>query len=163
MKKLALPLIAAGIAAAIVVPSLAGAAKGKTTCHYDQKAIAVTTKVLSGSPPASGSSAYAGTVDGTFCGKTLHGALRGVNHYPSAGKFNGPVQSFGPLGSIKATASGTGTINSKGNIVFSGKGTITGGTGPFKHATGSFTFTGTQQGGDPDNPAHQHIVGNVKY
>ena len=81
----------------------------------------------------------------------------------SAGKFNGPVQTFGPLGSIKATASGTGTINSKGNIVFSGKGTITGGTGPFKHATGSFTFTGTQQGGDPDNPAHQHIVGNVKY
>jgi len=164
VKKLVLPLIATVAVAAIVIPSLAGAAgTKKTTCHYDQKAIVVTTKVLSGSPPASGSNAYAGTLDGSFCGKTMHGAARGVNHYPSAGKFNGPVQSFGSLGSIKATASGTGTINSKGNIVFSGKGTITGGTGPFKHATGSFTFTGTQQGGDPDNPAHQHIVGNVKY
>jgi hypothetical protein len=164
MKKLVLPLIAAVAVAAVVIPSLAGAAgTKKTKCHYDQKAVVVTTKVLSGSPPATGANVYAGTVDGSFCGKAMHGAVRGVNHYPTPGKFNGPVQSFGPTGSIKATATGTGTVDSKGNLSFSGKGTITGGTGPFKNATGSFTFTGTQQGGDPDNPAHQHVVGNVKY
>src|SRR5207237_3518750 len=78
VKRLVLPLIAAVAVAAVVIPSLAGAAgTKKTKCHYDQKAVVVTTKVLSGSPPATGANVYAGTLDGSFCGKTMHGAVRG--------------------------------------------------------------------------------------
>src|SRR5205807_746270 len=97
--------------------------------------------VKSGNPPFSGSEVGAGTLDGKVCGKTMHGAVRGIEKYPTLGHFTTTATNFGPLGSVKGKASGTGTINPDGSTSFSGSGTTTGGTGIYKGATGSFTFT----------------------
>jgi hypothetical protein len=155
--------MSAALVVAVAGPTLAGAASGQKThsCKADVTARVVQTQVNSGSPPASGSATYAGTADGKLCGKAIHGALRSANSFPTPGKFNVTTQAFAPLGSVKSKGSGTGTLNSDGSVTFSGTAKVTGGTGIYKHATGSLTFTGTQA--KNSNVAVQHITGTVKY
>ena len=102
------------------------------------------------------------TVDGRICGKAVHGAGRDVTNYTAPGVFNGKGVSFGPNGSTRNTFEGTGTLMPNGDITFTGTGKITGGTGRFKGASGSFTFTGMQQAGS-NGVSTQHLVGTIKY
>ena len=135
----------AALTAAIGGPALAAATgQRKHTCSFNLTARFAEVKVNSGNPPMSGSNTTAATLDGKLCGQPFHGAARDVNNYPTLGKFNGKIVNFGPLGSIKAKFDGTATLNPDHSDSLHGTGTITGGTGLYKGATGSFTFTGTK-------------------
>lgn len=125
--------------------ALAGAAKTpkKHKRSLNMTALVATLKNLSGTPPLSGSSLDGGTLDGKLCHKAFHGAVRQVIKYPSAGKLTSRAVGFGPKGSLKAKLSGTGKPNPDGSTSFSGSGEITGGTGIYKGATGTVSFTGT--------------------
>jgi hypothetical protein len=162
MSKWILPLVAA-LAMAVAIPSFAGAksSKKKHNCAVDVTLKVARIAVTSGSPPATGSEVGAGLLDGKVCGKTMHGAVRGTQKYPTPGHFKTTATDFGPLGSVTGKASGTGTVNPDGSISFSGSGKTTGGTGIYKGATGSFTLTGTL----PKNStvATEHVTGTIHY
>ena len=163
MTKWTVPVVAA-LAVAIAIPTFAGASGGtkKHHCSFNLNALIARTKVISGSPPASGSEQQAGTVDGKQCGKKYHGALRDVTSYPKAGTLHSKQISFAPLGSAKSTDDGTGTVNEDGSVDFSGTGKITGGTGAYKGATGSYTFTGHADSVN-STVASFHAKGHLNY
>lgn len=162
MRRLVLPVLAT-LALAVVVPALAGAAKTpkKHKCSLNITGLVTTVKTLSGTPPLSGASLDAGTVDGKLCHKKFSGAVRQVIKYPSAGKLTSRAVGFGPTGSIKTKLSGTGKLNPDGSTSFSGSGKITGGTGIYKGATGKLSFSGTEPKGS--TVATQHLTGKIKY
>ena len=156
----------AGLAAltvAVATTMLAAAANGQPThtCSFDMTARFVEVMVNSGNPPKSGSNTGVGTVDGMQCGKPFHGAVRDVNRFPTLGKFNGVAVIFGPLGSIKAKFEGTATLHPNHSASLRGKATITGGTGLYKAAIGSNSFTGTQPANSPVTT--QHMSGTLNY
>jgi hypothetical protein len=162
MRKLVLPVVAV-LAVAVGGPALAGAAKAhkKHKCSFDVTGLFAAVKVNSGNPPLSGSDSDAGQLDGKLCHKPLHGASRQVNNYPTPGKFTSKGVSFGPRGSLKASFTGTGTLNADGSTSFSGSGKITGGTGIYKGATGTLSFTGSAA--KDSTVATQHVTGKLKY
>jgi hypothetical protein len=128
---------------ALIAPPLAGAA----TAHRPAagKAISMTQRLFqyasTGAPPLSGSNSYVGSSDGRIGRASVHGALRGVNVYTGGGSFRGKNTIFDPAGSIRITFQAK--VVAPGQIA--GAGTFTGGTGKYKGARGSFTFTATQQ------------------
>lgn len=154
--------LALGLAATIYVVAGASATPSQRTCKIDVTGSFVTVAVLSGNPPLSGTAQDVNTVDGKICGKVVHGAGRDVTTYTAPGVFSGKGVSFGPNGSTRNTFEGTGTVMPNGDITFSGSGTITGGTGRFKGASGSFTFTGSQEA-DSNGVSTQHLVGTITY
>jgi hypothetical protein len=162
MRRLVLPVLAT-VALAVAVPALAGAAKTpkKHKCSVDMTGLVATLKTLSGTPPLSGSTLDAGTIDGKLCHKKFSGAVRQVIKYPSAGKLTSRAVGFGPKGSLKAKLSGTGKLNPDGSTSFSGTGKVTGGTGIYKGATGKVSFSGTQAKGS--SVSTQHLTGKIKY
>jgi hypothetical protein len=155
----------AGLAALTV--AVAGAvlatANGQTkhSCPLNLTARFAEVQRNSGNPPFSGTNTSAATLDGTLCGKPFHGAARDVNHFPTLGKFNGTVVTFGPLGSIKANFAGTATEHPDHSATLDGKATITGGTGLYKHASGTNSLTGTQPANTPVTT--QHLSGTLNY
>ena len=161
MRRWSIGITAAVAAAAVVaVVAFAGAAGGATqSCALDAHVRLAQTRAISGNPPLSGSAEGAGTVNGKVCGKFGKGALRGVNTYPSPGKFKFTSQSFGGTGSYKSKGSGTGTPQPDGSVKIKGQGKITGGTGSLKNATGTIKITGTA----PKNSTVSilHITGTV--
>lgn len=157
--------LTAGLAALTVAATsqMPAAATGqlKHTCSINTTARFIEVLVNSGHPPQSGSNTSVATIDGTLCGKPFHGAARDVNHFPRLGKFNGVAVIFAPLGSITAKFEGTATLNPDHSATLHGKATITGGTGLYKSATGSNSFTGTQP---PNSPiTTQHMSGTLTY
>lgn len=155
-------------AVAVVVALAAGgsaapgaAQRKKHTCKIDLTALIATVKVNSGNPPIDGADTFAGSVDGKFCGKAFHGALRGVNTFTAPGKFNTKIVTFSPRGTTKSVGSGSGTLNPDGSVSFSGSAKVVGGTGLTKGATGSYKFDGTQA--KDSNVAVQHAVGSINY
>jgi hypothetical protein len=163
MRKWVLPVLATLAVGVFVIPTLAGAARTprKHKCSFNVTALVAQVKVKSGNPPVSGSATDAATVDGKLCGKRFRGAARTSNTYPTPGSFTSKAQAFGPRGSVKAKFSGTGKLNPDGSVSFSGSGKVTGGTGIYKRAIGSLSFTGTSPSGS--TVATQHIKGKVKY
>lgn len=155
----------AGLSALSVVaasPLLAAAnAKPTRTCSVSVVSRSVGIAVLSGNPPRSGSSLAAGTIDGTFCGKSFHGALRDVAHFPTFGKVHGTGTLFGPSGSMTCRFNQTATVKPNHSVSLQGTLTITGGTGLYRNATGSDSLTGTQA---PNSDVTiQHLNGTITY
>ncbi|MDX6521630.1 MAG: hypothetical protein QOJ31_284 [Gaiellales bacterium] len=160
LKRVGIALVAVALVGGIsALPSVAKSKKHH--CTVDLTVRLAQVAVNSGSPPASGSSTNAGTVDGKVCGKAFHGALRALTTYPAPGSFTVKAVSFGPLGSTIAKGSGTGTANPDGSFSVSGSTQTTGGTGSTKGATGSATFTGTQP--KDSNVVTEHVVGTLNY
>ena len=161
MRKLVLAGLMA-LSVAIAGPVLAAAhGRPKHRCSLNLTASFAEIKRNSGNPPFSGSNTEAATVDGTLCGKPFHGAARDVNHFPTLGKFNGVAITFGPLGSIKATFQGIATEHPDHSASLHGTVTITGGTGLYKDATGSNSFTGAQPANSPVTT--QHLTGTLNH
>ncbi len=133
----------------------------KHKCSFDVTGLFATVAVNSGNPPLSGSDLDAGKLDGKLCKKSFHGASRQVNKYPTPGKFTSKGVSFGPRGSLKAKFAGTGNLNADGSTSFSGSGKITGGTGIYKGASGTLSFTGSAP--KDSTVATQRITGKLKY
>ena len=136
--------------------------KRKRHCHFDASGFLAQIKVISGSPPANGSELDAGVVDGTLCSKPFHGAFRQVTTFPQAGKLHSTGVVFGPLGSLSSVADGTGSANPNGSVAYSGSAKITGGSGAYKGASGSYKFTG-QLASLSATTATIHVVGTVSY
>lgn len=155
----------AGLAAltvSVATPMLAAAnGQPRHTCLINMTARFVEVMVNSGNPPKSGSNTGVGTIDGTLCGKPFHGATRDLNRFPRLGSFNGVAVIFGPLGSLTAKFEGTATLHPNHSASLRGNATITGGTGLYKAATGSNSFTGTQQANSPITT--QHMNGTLNY
>src|SRR5260370_23819407 len=145
-----------------VVPALAGAAGGqkKHKCSFTLTALAARVKVISGNPPINGTSLSAATIDGKLCGKSFSGAARLVRTNVGS-QISTTFTYFGPLGSFRGTFSGTGPLNPSGISSFTGKGKVTGGTGLYKGAKGSFTTTGTKPSGT--SPSALIFKGKLKY
>jgi hypothetical protein len=162
-------LIVAVTALAISIPAIAGAAPSN---KHTAKSHPITIKVVIANinPPGGlvqGSQTYAGTADGKIGGKTFVGAVRGTNVYTGA-NFTGTITTFGPQGSTVATVTGTGTASASGGLAFSGSTKVTGGTGIYKGAKGSLTFTGTEPAHDADGDTDSGVAtftasGTLKY
>jgi hypothetical protein len=114
-----------------------------------------------GNPPVNGSDTQASLVDGTLAGSVVHGAGRGVNTFPKAGVGDTVGTVFGPDGSVNFTLTATGRPNPDGSFSFQGKGKITGGTGAYKGATGTFREL---RGRAPRNgPSTAMFTGTITY
>ena len=111
-----------------------------------------------GNPPATGTSTTAGIVTG----KLGRGAITGKTTFGPAPKFTATFRAFFNRGSIKGTLSGTGSQNPDGSISFAGTGKFTGGTGRYKGARGSFSFTGRTQSATVTTSTFQ-VRGAVRY
>ena len=153
MKKFLCVLVVLGVTAIVAAP--AQAAK-----HSVNETVVVAAIGTTGSPPASGSADYAGSIKGL----QGSGAILGHNDFgPTVGEFQGTNKVFYNKGTVKTTLVGTGGPNTGpgGGLAFSGTGEFTKGTGKFKGAKGKFTFEGTQ-------PANSTVMtftvtGTIKY
>jgi hypothetical protein len=85
-----------------------------------------------------------GTTDGKLAGVTVHGARRAVAVNTAATSFTSRGALFYPAGSLRYTVHGTATTTSDGTLKFSGSGKLTGGSGTYGRAHGSFTFSGSK-------------------
>ena len=65
-------------------------------------------------------------------------------------------------GSITFRSTLTGSQSPDGGRTLKGKGTITGGTGTYRHARGSFTFTGDSPPLSPTK-GHLYLTGKITY
>ena len=153
---------AAALAAGGVIPAFAGAATApkKQKCSFTLTALAARVEVISGNPPINGTSLSAAAIDGKLCGKSFHGAARLVRTNVGS-QISGTFTYFGPLGSFRGTFSGTGPLNPTGTSSFTGKGKVTGGTGLYSGATGSFTASGAKPSGT--SPSALTFKGTLKY
>jgi hypothetical protein len=159
MRKWLAVSIAAALSAAVIAPTLAGAAS-HPKCSLNLTF--VTARVQSsGNPPLSGTETRAATVDGKLCGKQFHGASRLAITYFGPTKPNTVLLAiFGPAGSLRSTSHNVGTPHPDGSVSISGSGKVTGGTGRYRGAVGSFSATGSV-------PANStvitvHAVGTVR-
>jgi hypothetical protein len=100
------------------------------------------------------------TVTGTVKGKLASGAVIYVVTTGPNNTQNLAIKAFYPLGSIKAKANVTVTINPDSTATFTGSGKFTGGTGAYKGSTGNFQTTGTIAS---DGLIRAAITGSVKY
>jgi len=95
-----------------------------------------------GNPPLSGANSGVGISDGRIGRVAVRGAVRGTNIYPA---FTGNWIMFYPEGTIK--------FSLKGHVVspgsFAGSARITGGTGTYRNARGTMTFTAVVHTGPP--------------
>ena len=142
------PPIVAALAVAVVAPTLAGAASHRK-CSLDLTALNAPVEAV-GNPPLSGNETRGGIVDGKLCGRQFRGAARLLITYTAPGETTIAAEIFGTLGSFEAQGTGRGVPQPDGSTMLSGSGEITGGTGVYKRATGSFTFTGIR-------PANSHV------
>ena len=147
MRKWQPPMVAA-LAVAVVAPTLAGAASHRK-CSLDLTALNAPVETV-GNPPLSGIETRGGIVDGKLCGRQFRGAARVLITYTAPGETTITAEIFGPLGSFEGQATGRGVPQPDGSTALSGSGEITGGTGLYKRATGSFTSTGIR-------PANSHL------
>lgn len=113
--------------------------------------------VSSGKPPASGSNSAVGTSDGRIGETTIHGTVRGTNHYPA---FTGRWIMLDPRGAID--------FSLKGHVVapgsFAGTATITGGTNKYKRASGTLAFkahTQTPKSGQSHPVIERRLTGTL--
>jgi hypothetical protein len=148
-----LPPIVAALSVAIVLPTLAGAARDRR-CSLNLTFLTAPVNVT-GNPPVTGTETRAGTVDGRLCGTQFWGAARLVITYTAPGRGTiHPFAIFGPSGSLDGTFHVIGVRQPDGSVSLSGSGTITGGTGLYTGATGSLSATGTRLANSSVNIVH---------
>jgi hypothetical protein len=132
------------LVAAVAVPS--GVAATKKSHKVDGSVVA---RTLEGN-----------TVTGTIKGKIGSGAVIYVVSSNPNGTQHLAIKTFLPKGSLKAKADVTVTVQPDSTATFTGSGTITGGTGLYQGAKGSFTTNGTI---DQNGIIRGTITGSAKY
>ena len=147
-----LPPILAALSVAIVLPTLAGAARDRR-CSLDLNFLTAPV-IVTGNPPVSGTETRAAIVDGKLCGAQFRGAARLVITYTAPGMRTIRFAIFGSLGSLEGTARVVGVLQADSSVSLSGSGNITGGTGLFTGATGTITATGTRPANSNVNIVH---------
>ena len=110
-----------------------------------------------GNPPFSGSADYAGSVTSSLG----QGAILAHNDYSASPAFRGRFRIFYGKGTLKASTSGSGSLEPGGGTSVTGSGKVTKGTGKYKGARGKFSFTGTQP---PSSTIRTFVLdGSVRY
>jgi hypothetical protein len=159
MRKWLAVSIVAAMSAAVIAPTLAGAASPRK-CSLNLTFVTAPVK-SSGNPPLIGTETRASTVNGKLCGRQFHGAARLAVTYVGPGKPNTVLLAiFGPAGSLRGTSHNVGMRHPDGSASISGSGKVTGGTGLYRGAVGSFSATGSV----PSNSTviTVHAVGTVR-
>jgi hypothetical protein len=160
MRKWLAVSIVAAVSAAAIAPTLAGAASPRK-CSLNLSFVSPLVK-SSGNPPLIGTETRASTVDGKLCGKQFHGAARLAITYFGPGKPSTTLDAiFGPAGSLRATVHAVGTPHPDGSVSISGSGKVTGGTGVYKGAVGSFSVTGSASANSTITKVHD--VGTIRF
>jgi hypothetical protein len=142
--------------ALVLVACLALAAAPVAALGAKKRAHKVNVTVVAGTVGVAGPTAIiAGTVSGTLKGAVVYHATPAPNN-----QVKNTFTAFTTKGSIKGTAVVTATPQPDGTSVFSGSGKVTGGTGAYKGAKGTFTATGNST---TDGLIHLTLKGSVKY
>jgi len=144
---------------ALLALSLAGGLTlAKTTSKVKKHKIHGTGRLtmLDQSPtyPAPGSTAVdTGTLTTNLGSGAVIQKVRITSHPTSTTyTFTARATDFYSKGTVKATISGTATLNSNGSISTTGSGRYKGGTGRYKKAKGKFTFAGSSPAPAPLKP-----------
>lgn len=133
---------------ALAVPTAALAAKKRQ--HKVNVTVAAAAVGTAG--PAS---IIAGTTSGTLKGAVVYRATSAPNN-----QIKNTFTVFTAKGTIKGSALVTATPQPDGTATFAGSGKVTGGTGTYKGAKGTFTATGNST---TDGVIHLTLKGTVKY
>ncbi len=113
----------------------------------------------------------AGIITGTIAGRTGGATVQKtlITGHPTATKytFKATSRGFYARGTITTAITGTAIAQSNGSVRLAGRGRYTGGTGLYRSARGTFTFTGTippapKTPGAPA-PTVVHVVGTISY
>ena len=110
---------------AVLAITAIAAAPAQAAKHSIDSSVKIADLETTGSPPASGTVDYAGTIKGALGS----GAVVGQNIFGPLPQFHGPVRAFYAKGTLKGSLEGTGTLNADGSVSFDGTGEITKGTG----------------------------------
>lgn len=131
-----LGLLVSAVLLVAVSDGLAAPTGSAARRHHFSLVIEQITLESTGNPPISGTELAVGRMSGTYSGAEVAHIV-----FPSPGTFTATARTYSAAGSVKSTQKGTGHLNSDGSIAGSGTGKIVGGTGRYRNATGSFTFT----------------------
>lgn len=130
----------AGMCCAVAAVSASAANAGST---HKPKTIELTQRLMILSSSGSGVTEV-GTSDGKIAGATVHGAMRAIAKAGPASTFTATGTLFYPAGTVRYTLNGAISSGSSGSIRLSGTGKLTGGTGRYSRARGTFTGSGTK-------------------
>jgi hypothetical protein len=125
-------------------------AKTRKTVHYTATVRDADVEHKNGFPAPGGSSLSAGVTDTRPGGRSAEILQTKVTGASGGGvTFTATSVGYTRTGAQFARESGTATPQPDGSTKVVGRGQTTGGTGAFRGATGSFTFTGTIPKADP--------------
>jgi hypothetical protein len=121
-----------------------------------------------GYPAVGGTYTFLALYDARIDGKARHGVLesRGsITGQPDATTIDTKQddRAYFPEGTVKTTSPITATLNPDGSLTSNGKGTVTGGTGDFKGATGSVSSTCTAPTLEPNAVIECQLKGTISY
>ncbi len=157
MIKRTIPVIAAMLGLAALAPL----AQGATATHKLKLTIKDVTINANGDRP-SDTQTTAGLVAGDPFGRAVESVNNKVTSASSSGvTLEGTLTIYTTHGTMTAAIQTKVTPTSTGGATGTGSGTITGGTGSYNHAGGSFTFRGAEH---PNSPLFiVHAVGTAAF
>ena len=141
------------IAACVSVAVCLGTAStsAATTIRVTETQVTNQISASSGFPGVGGTQRNAGTISTTAFGRGQKAQVNTVTvtGQPTATTIAFTVRGtdFFAAGTQRWTARGTATIQPDGSITAAGRGRFVGGTGRYRGARGTFSFTGTQAAG----------------
>jgi hypothetical protein len=147
--------IVVAVTAALVIVGIADAATPRT--HTLNLTIQSAVLASHGTPPLSGDQTQVGVIHGSFGA----GAGPAMLTFPAPGHASLTFTWFFAKGSFKGTATTVGKLNPDGSASITGSGKVSGGTGAYRGAKGTFTLTSTVPKGSTVNTLK--AVGKVKF
>jgi hypothetical protein len=141
------PLITVAILATALATS--GTASAKVTKRYTSSLSTAAMSTDGGYPGQGGKAVLAGTWDVSpfGSGAVIDHITMGRSMAPGVLSFVGTERDLLPKGALYALFSGTATIRPDGSVAISARGAFQGGTGLFRGAAGTFTYTGVTPAG----------------
>jgi hypothetical protein len=137
-------LSASFVALATVAGLAVPAAQAKTDHHYTSVIRSTAINTGAGYPAPGGTAVIAGTwVTGLFgAGAVVDRLTITGQPAPTTFAFKGTEVCYAPKGTIRDVFTGTAVVQPDGSQKITTKGTFTNGTGAYRGAKGSFTYTG---------------------
>lgn len=137
---LAAPFVTLVAVAGLAVP----AARAKSDHHYTSVIRNTAISTGAGYPAPGGTAVLAGTwtTDLFGAGAVVDRVKITGQPGPTTFAFKGTEVCYAPNGTIRDVFTGTAVVQPDGSQKITTKGTFTGGTGAYRGAKGSFTFTG---------------------
>jgi hypothetical protein len=138
-------------------------AQAKTSHHYTSTIMLAPVATAHGYPAVGGIAVNAGTWATSIWGDgaVVDQVMITAQPAPATFAFQGTEVGFLAHGTFKDTFTGTATVNPDGTQTVLSKGRITGGTGAYRGAKGSFTFSGSTAPGS--SIVNGHSSGTVSY